>query len=425
MERPFAFRTPEGLGDNLWARPIVKALAKEHGTLNLITPWPQCYVDLAQQYRIDFSRPLTRLRTQAENVARWTGWSGRSSAPLFRLHYRPDAIASGGNHHDGLEACARQWLGDQVVEPRDIRLPIPSAWQNRADALLEEWSQINGPVVLIRPPTVRQEWANPARNCDPAALQVLIDELRPDHTLVGLAHLMDGAEWLTAPAPAGLHVQRYHGEVGLEVLLGLVHRAWLIGANGWTVPMALATGGAAFILFGGQLGLNAPDRLLHPGYDLSRIGYSLPDEPCIGCVDARHECSKHTDPDRLLQQFRAWRRRLSGQDGARRVARVAFAPELLLRLTHGGFRVTQNAVPPSARFVDGRFEDGTFITLVEDPSFDLVADGADPPFLAPPVIETVVSQCPVCGAESGPCDRTDGRLCVRDPGWVYGERETA
>ena len=299
-------RTMEGMGDNLWSRPHVLALARTHRRLQLITPWPQCYADFAEDYAIEFAPPTTRLRTQSENVRRWHSWKPAASQPAFRLAYSPDEIRAGRNHHDSLEASARHWLNGTGVSPLDIAMRLPPTWEERAEELIHAWSKINGPVVLIRPPTVRREWENPARNCDPAALQQVIDLLRPDHTLVGIASLVDGVEWLAAP-PIGLHVESYRGEIPIETLLGLARRAWVIGANGFMVPMALAAGGYAYVLFGGNYGYNSPEHLFHPAYDLSRIGWSVPDRPCRGCINPRHACSKRIDPVRLAAEFGRWR----------------------------------------------------------------------------------------------------------------------
>jgi SAM-dependent methyltransferase len=301
-------RTMEGMGDNLWSRPHVLALARTHRRLQLVTPWPQCYADFAEDYAIEFARPTTRLRTQNENVRHWRDWKPVERQPEFRLAYSPDEIRAGRNHHDSLEASARRWLNGTGVSPLDIAIRLPPTWEERAEELIHAWSKINGPVVLIRPPTVRREWENPARNCDPAALQQLIDQLRPDHTLVGIASLADGAEWLASP-PRGLHVERYRGEIPVETLLGLAGRAWMLGANGFMVPMALAARGYAYVLFGGNFGYNSPENLFHPAYDLSRIGWSVPDRPCRGCVNPRHECSKRIDPARLAAEFGQWRSR--------------------------------------------------------------------------------------------------------------------
>lgn len=307
MAEGLVVRTMEGLGDNIWSRPVVLALARLYEPLTLLTPWPQAYADFAKQFPLRFGRPSTKLRTQLLNVGAWQGsWDEAPGEPAFRLAYDPREIARGSNHHDSLERSARKWLQGSGVSPLDIRMEVPEEWLDLADSLIFKWTDLRDkPVVLIRPPTVRREWNNPARNCDPRALQQLINRLTATHTLVGVAHLEANKEWLEAEL-RGLHFQFYKGELSVESLFGLMARCWTIGANGWTVPMALATGGWAYVLFGGNYGYNAPDRLLHPGYEAGHVGFSEPDRPCRGCVRAQHHCLKTISPSRLVREFEDW-----------------------------------------------------------------------------------------------------------------------
>lgn len=306
MKQELVVRTMEGLGDNLWSRPHVLALSRLYD-LVLLTPWPQAYVDIPG---LRFGRPSTRLRTQSENVRRWeTAWTSSATEAAFRLAYSPHEIRAGANHHDSLEASARQWLGDAGVSPLDIRMEVPDEWLDLADELIAGWTKRRGhPVVMIRPPTIRTEWRNPARNCSPAALQTLINALKKDFTLVSFAHLKPREEWLAAPLH-GLDFQLHSGELSVEALFGLAARCWTIGANGFSLPMALATGGWAYILFGGNYGYNAPDRLLHSAYPAERIGFSEPDRPCRGCTRPSHACNTQINASRLIAEFGAWQRR--------------------------------------------------------------------------------------------------------------------
>jgi hypothetical protein len=104
-----------------------------------------------------------------------------------------------------------------------------------------------------------------------------------------------------------------------------------------------------------------------------------------------------------------------------RFGQVRFAPELLLSLCCGWFRVIENSIPRTARFVDGYFEDGTVVLIVEDGSLAEVALGETVPILPPPVVESVVIQCPECGGTDA-CLLADVSKCVRRPDWVYGAR---
>lgn len=54
--------------------------------------------------------------------------------------------------------------------------------------------QVDKPVAVIRPATVRKEWANPARNPDPKYLADAARELRKHFYVVSLADLEEGEE---------------------------------------------------------------------------------------------------------------------------------------------------------------------------------------------------------------------------------------
>src|SRR5262245_29132877 len=54
-----------GLGDNIYARPFVRAAALQHD-IHLDTPWPELYEDLD----IKFVQGKRKLRTQLKNIAR-------------------------------------------------------------------------------------------------------------------------------------------------------------------------------------------------------------------------------------------------------------------------------------------------------------------------------------------------------------------
>jgi hypothetical protein len=81
----------------------------------------------------------------------------------------------------------------------------------------------------------------------------------------------------------------------------------VVGGVGWIVPAAIALGTPAFIVLGGNGGMNAPDRLLHPAMPADHIGFARPKEMCL-CMDMHHSCNKAIP--NLDAQWQRWRRRL-------------------------------------------------------------------------------------------------------------------
>ena len=301
-----------GMGDNFWSRPVIAAAARRY-EICLKTPWPQCYADLAERYGIRFAKPDTKLRTQCGNVERQPAstWVDPLGPAHIKIIYKPAEIAAGANHHDSLTRSAKWLVTASEVDPKDIVMDVPSGWLDRAADTASRWGRRP---VLVRPPTVRKEWCNPARNCDPESLRRIVDTLwASGHHLVEFADLVDGVEWIVRdhPTPPPFHRVYHHGELPVETLVGLMALGVpVIGANGFIVPMALAAAGWLFALFGGNYGYNAPSNLFHDGYDMTRVGYAEPDAPHLGCTDSQCGCSKKISPSRLFEAFDLWRAKL-------------------------------------------------------------------------------------------------------------------
>ncbi len=167
--------------------------------------------------------------------------------------------------------------------------------------------QSDRPVAVIRPVTVRSEWRNEARNPLPEYLNAIAATLMTTHTVVAVADLADGQEWLIGMLP---HAHQYfvRGEFNVRELLALARDAdVVVGGVGWIVPAALALRNSTFAVLGGHGGHNAPDKITDPRLDLSRIGFAMPEDYCR-CTNMLHTCDKTiSDP---VGQFRRWRSNL-------------------------------------------------------------------------------------------------------------------
>lgn len=266
----------QGLGDSIYQRPLVRAAAARNVTF-LETPWPELYRDLD----VRFVRPDTPLRTQRRNVERQP--EGRwSEVPRhvrrIRIAYGSTELARGGilrAMEEALPLDGRPFVFDLP----DFGPPPLSAPDGR-------------PLAVIRPVTVRGEWRNPARNPDPAYLAEAAAVLRDRgwYTL-GVADLADRQEWAETPLPV-VDREFHGGELDTPELLALIGRADLVvGGVGWIVPACLALRTPLFVVFGGNGGHNAPEKIFDPRLDLSRVAYALPERFCR-CTDNRHRCDK-------------------------------------------------------------------------------------------------------------------------------------
>jgi hypothetical protein len=159
------------------------------------------------------------------------------------------------------------------------------------------------PIAVIRPVTVRSEWRNKARNPRPEYVNALADELMATHTVVAVADIAPGHEWLIGGLPPAHHYFVF-GELKVRELLALVRDADIVvGGVGWIVPAGLALKVRTFVVLGGHGAHNAPVQITDPRLDLSRIGFAVPEKFCR-CMTMLHNCDKTiTDP---LGQFSRW-----------------------------------------------------------------------------------------------------------------------
>lgn len=270
------FSGMHGLGDNIYQRAFLKSLAKS-GDVWLDTPWPELYCDLPNVHPV---KPHTRLRTQAKNLNNSdVEWSKPPSGHSTKISYQDDGILRGMRRSFGVDCST-------------FDLP-------KFD------SPISGDYVVVRPATVRKEWAASSRNPRPEYLLECTEEvLRMGLPVISIADLADGAEWAVEPLPKA--TEKFHlGELNIKQLLGLVANAKLvIGGIGWMLPAAIAYKTPGWFVFGGFGRYNNPNVLMDPSrMDISNIGYALPDNFCK-CGDGNHNCDKRISNH--AEKFTKW-----------------------------------------------------------------------------------------------------------------------
>lgn len=274
-----------GLGDNIFQRPFVRAVATRR-PVYLDTPWPQLYADLP----VSFVRPATELRTQKKNRDRQdaTVWTEPpAGAQVVSVGYGTRELRRGS-----------------IVNAMESRLSLhqtPFLFDLPPSVVP---SPASGRYVVVRPVTLRREWTNAARNPRPEYVAQTAAWLRQaGFAVVLLADLKAGEEWAVGALPE--HDAAYlHGELSLEQIIALVRgAAAVVGGVGWLVPMAIAAGVPLFCILGGQLGNNGPAKITDPRMDLSRVGWTFPDRPCH-CEKMTHNCSKANS--HLRRDFETW-----------------------------------------------------------------------------------------------------------------------
>lgn len=291
MIPPLLIQGMKGLGDNIYQRPFVRAAARRHREVYLVTPWPELYEDLANVRPV---RSFTTLRTQSRNErASSARWSAEPRVALkARFAYAASELRT-GSILSSLERGVPLNPGDR------LEMDLPTSLQVPPTELLE----LGRPYAILRPATVRREWSNPARNPRPEYLVEAAAALRAvGLAVVVVADLVAGEEDLVGELPpADLAV--LNGRWSTRELLGAVAGAAAVaGGVGWLVPAALALQKPALIVLGGNGAHNAPSkvadrRLRHA------ITFATPDNFCL-CLGKGHECDKRiTDFPRVATSF--------------------------------------------------------------------------------------------------------------------------
>lgn len=296
MTRPLVVQGMKGLGDGIFQRPFIRA-ESERRLVYLETPWPELYADLPNVFPV---RSTTTLRTQAKNVARQdaTVWNEPPRhADRVVMGYGTRELARGSI----VDALAAKLPLRGAPFIFDLPPPRPSCFPGAG-----------GPYVVVRPVTVRREWCNPARNPDPFALAKVAAWLQEEgYRVVLVADLAEGAEVTVGPLPP--HDEAFlSGELDVVDLMALVRgAAAVVGGVGWIVPMSIAAETPLFVVQGGQLGHNGPDKITDRRMNLTRVGWAKPRYPC-GCEKMNHLCRK--DLADLRGDFDEWTER-SGLTG--------------------------------------------------------------------------------------------------------------
>ena len=280
---PVLIKGMKGLGDNIFQRPFIRALAAREEVVYLETPWPELYADLPNVLPVKTQTPL---RTQAKNeraaAVTWHRPPGFNCSRSISYGTRELAV---GSISQAMERCVPLDGAPYVFDlPEDLGPVPPIDTRGR-------------PLAIIRPVTERKEWLNRARNPDPRYISDAAARLSATHFVLVVADLADGEEWLVGDLPF-CDLALVRGELSTMALLALLRTAdVVVGGVGWIVPASIALGVPAWIVLGGNGGHNAPEVITDPRQDLSVLGFAVPDPYCR-CADKSHHCAK-TIPDHM------------------------------------------------------------------------------------------------------------------------------
>lgn len=279
-----------GFGDNMYERPFVVGMAQEFDEVYVETPFPQLYWD-QDPGKFKFVPRPSVLHLQNWAIADFEGpWS---EAP------DPGAVTKHTNFFGHCHYTSFLSFPDWIFQRSGLKdfsftSPVDPQWYEEArEILYDEGLDELDELCIVKRPTVRKEWPNQSRNPKIEYVQAAVNEMRRrGYTIVSVAHLRDGEEWLDGEL-SGVDCEMHAGELSIWGLLGLVHRYSLlcICAPSFFIPFCLGTGVSCFCIYGGSASpvWHTSSRIPGPFY-----AYAAPD-PFCDCGRMDHDCNKEIE----------------------------------------------------------------------------------------------------------------------------------
>lgn len=296
---PLVLQGMHGLGDNLHQRAILRQLMQRHDVW-LESSWVSVYHDLIQS-GLKVVGKKTSLRTQTKNALRESHLFSRVSPPpsakRMQVSYSPAIVRQKRSVLAAM--CA---LTGCDYEKADFRLPIPQAWQAKAQTWLDRWKPTK-PLLIYRPLVERpSDWGGcKARNPDFRAYADLFNAIRKNFFVVSLADLAPTKEWMVG-FPVYADAICHQGELDFETMAALFKRASLVYSSpGFAVVLSQAIGTPVAAVFGGYERAYS----FSAGARYSPYLGVEPKRPC-DCFQHNHSCNKDIDLARASEQLKAF-----------------------------------------------------------------------------------------------------------------------
>ena len=266
-----------GIGDNLYTRPIIKIMAQEH-ELFLRTPWPEIYSDL----NVKFVEMTTTWRTQAKNLL---SSNVQYDEPIgiektINLFYSTPQFMANGitaaiEHLCGYDELSLPLSWDLPHETQSTRLNLPER-----------------PLAVIRPNSLRKEWMVPARNCDPQYLRTAACMLKDaGYYTISIGDYEDDVEWIEEPKPYA-DMTFHKGELNLSQLMTLFKQAdVVVGSHGFVSSLSLSAHTPVITIWGGRGLYDSPETIYDKRMNHELLIDIIPDNFCK-CKQRLHKCDK-------------------------------------------------------------------------------------------------------------------------------------
>lgn len=285
-----------GWGDCIYSRPCIRELAKTKD-IYLETPLPDLFRDLP----VKFIKTTTHYRTQAKVVP----------SDKIKFTELPTGIRKIKLHYDyNLQtSTVMTMLLNQCELPLDTKLewdlPDFSDELKQANIKIPEGKKL----AIVRPATIRAEWKVITRPPNPQYLYWASHALvEYGYHVISVADLEPDVEWLHMGQDVESHQKLYKGELHMYALFELMKQAEVVvGGSGFIVPAAISAETNLFVIFGGRMGYDSPNKVLPLGVK-SLVSWAMPANPCRCTVDVHPEeeptCNKYIpDIDSKFMEF--------------------------------------------------------------------------------------------------------------------------
>jgi hypothetical protein len=274
VSRPVLVTGRGGMGDAIYSRPFVRAIARRNPDVQVSTSWPDIFADLP----VEPVKRIGGLKTQAyhgEQVPASVWAVPRTPAREITLRYRWDQLARGVSILAEMEHASR-------IRPDEYAMDLPPLPP----------TPVGGAYAVVRPPAIRLDYPAPAREPMPEYLADAATML----SARGLKVVTVGA-WVPGleepngqPLPADLRFEQ--AELSIPQLLALVAGAAVVVSGPcWLIPACMASGTPLVVIAGGCGGRNNPQALADRRV-VSRVRWLLPDRYCARCSARHHNCPK-------------------------------------------------------------------------------------------------------------------------------------
>ncbi len=296
-------KAPQGIGDNLYARPFVKLLAAQRDNdVYVETNLPHLISDL----NVKFIRPQVSHRTQAKELAYAQALGIEFTYPKFDTFdtYVPKFERTIDYHYNYVDLKAHGHVSS--IEKRFGFEPGSTYPVFDLPSLPDHYLQLptDKKIAVVRPVTHRNEFHCTSRSPNPHYVNWCARVLRSSgYYVISIADVEIGSEWMEGDEPPA-DMKFHRGELGILGVLSLLQRADIvIGGAGFIVPAAVCAGANLFLILGGRGQYDTPSKLFDLRMDMKKIGWAMPDNFCR-CDQMTHECDNTiSDLDNQFMTF--------------------------------------------------------------------------------------------------------------------------